>query len=67
MPVQVPFEATSAWPSPAVPAIVGSAVLTGGAAAMTAVCVLAALVGPAALVAVTTARIVLPTSAPASV
>ena len=33
VPVQVPFEAVSVWPSLGVPEIVGSAVLTGGSRA----------------------------------
>ena len=67
VPVQVPVVAESACSSVAVPEIVGSAVLTGGSGTTTAVWVDVALVLAAAFVAVTTTRIVLPTSAGRSV
>ena len=62
MPVQVPVVAVSVWPSFAVPLIVGATVLTGGAAVITAVWALVALLLPTPLVAVTVRRSVLPTS-----
>ncbi len=51
MPVHVPFAAVSVCPSRAVPVIDGSAVLTGGAAATTAVWADVALALPPAFVA----------------
>jgi hypothetical protein len=53
-------------PSLGVPEIVGAVVLAGASGSTTPVAAVAAAVLPAALVAVTTARIVLPTSAPVS-
>jgi hypothetical protein len=63
VPVHVPVVELSVWPSSGVPLITGRAVLTGGAAATTAVCEVVALALPAAFVPVTTTRIVEPTSA----
>ena len=68
VPVQAPVDAVSVCPSVAVPEIVGGAVFAGGAAAATwAVCADSAVLEPAALVAVTSTRTVVPTSAEPSV
>ena len=58
VPVHVPFAAVSVCSSCAVPEIVGSTVLTGGAAATTAVWADVAEELPAAFVPVTTTRTV---------
>ena len=62
LPVHVPSPAVSVCPSWAVPLIVGATVFAGGTAATAAVCALVAGVPPAALVPVTTRRIVEATS-----
>src|SRR3954462_10430018 len=62
VPVHVPSTAVSVLASVGVPRIVGSDWLTGSVGATTAVCTDVAFAGPATLVAVTTTRIVLPTS-----
>ena len=62
VPVHVPFDAVSVWPSRAVPEIVGGAVFTGGLPATTPVCAEVALALPPAFVPVTTTRSVPPTS-----
>src|SRR4051794_24263148 len=64
VPVQMPLPAVRVWPSCALPLIVGSTVLTGGAAATVPLCALVALALPPTLAPVTTTRTVLPTSAP---
>ena len=61
-PVQVPFVVVSTCPSRAVPETAGMTVFVGGTAVMTALCVVVEDVEPAAFVAVTVPRIVLPTS-----
>ena len=66
-PVQVPFVVVRTWPSRAVPETTGMTVLTGATAVMTALWVVVDAVEPPAFVAVTTPRIVLPTSAAVSV
>jgi hypothetical protein len=63
VPVHVPVLTVSNSPSRVVPVIAGAAVLTGGVAATWAEGAEEADVAPAAFVAVTTARIVEPTSA----
>ena len=63
VPVHVPLVAVRAWPSRAVPERAGSAVLAGAAGATSAVTADGVPAEPAAFVAVTTARIRLPTSA----
>src|SRR5215210_6367580 len=66
LPVHVPSAAVSVWPSCGMPLIVGGEVLLGaapGAACTIAVATEVALLEPAALLAVTTTRIVMPTSA----
>ena len=63
----VPVEPVSLSPTLAVPVIVGSTVFTGAAEATRAVDVDVALVEPVLLVAVTTTRMVCPTSAEATV
>ena len=67
VPVHLPSIAVSVAPSSAVPEIDGSAVLTGAAGSTAAVAALVADTVPAMLAAVTTTRIVAPTSAPVSV
>ena len=62
MPVQVPVVELSVDPSSSAPEITGSAVFTGGAAAITAVCAEVAEELPAVFVPVTTTRIVEATS-----
>ena len=68
LPVHVPSLALSSCPTRASPVIVGRVVLFSGAAfeATTSVCSERAFVAPSALTAVTRTRIVLPTSACAS-
>jgi hypothetical protein len=63
VPVQVPVEDVSVWPSSVVPEIAGGTVLTGGSASTSAVSSLVAGVEPAGFVAVTRTRIFVPTSA----
>jgi hypothetical protein len=63
VPDQVPTAALSVWPSWTVPEIVGGDVFAGGMAATTAVCTDVAPAAPPAFDAVTTTRIVEPTSA----
>jgi hypothetical protein len=63
VPVHVPSVAVRVWPTSGVPLIAGSAVFTGGAAVTTAVWLLVAARLPPGFVAVTTTRIVEPTSA----
>jgi hypothetical protein len=60
---QAPGEAVSVWPSSVVPVIVGRAVFAGGGGRIVALAVVVALPEPPALVAVTVARMVWPTSA----
>ena len=62
VPVHVPVPPVSVWPSVVVPVIAGRTVLSGGVAAITALAALVAGTEPAALLAVTTSRIVAPTS-----
>ena len=67
VPVQVPVVDDSARPSVAVPETTGTTVFTGAIAVTTALCVVVDAVEPPPLVAVTTPRIVEPTSALVSV
>jgi hypothetical protein len=67
VPVQVPRSVVSVCPSRTTPETLGAVVLAGATAATVAVWMLADAVGPAPLVAVTTARSVDPTSAPVGV
>ena len=62
VPVHVPRSTVSVPPSRVVPEIVGATVLTGGVAATRAVAAVVAVALPAAFVAVTTTRTVLPAS-----
>ena len=66
LPVQVPVADVSVWVSRGVPETVGRAVLTGALGVATAVCADTAVADPLALVAVTAARSVWPTSAAAT-
>ncbi len=66
-PVHVPVVVASVRPSRAVPDTAGTTVFTGGTAVMTALWVVVAGVEPPAFVAVTTPRIVEPTSVAVSV
>jgi hypothetical protein len=63
VPFHEPLDVVKTCPWLGVPEAAGSAVLTGEAAATAAVCVDCALALPAAFVAVTCERIVVPTSA----
>ena len=67
MPVQVPVVAVNVCPTVAVPDTTGATVLTGTAAATELVALELADALPALLLAVTTQRTALPTSAPTNV
>ena len=67
MPVHVPRSTVRVEPSRAEPDSAGAVVLTGAVAVTTAVVAVVAVVVPPSLDAVTTARVVLPTSALVSV
>ena len=66
VPVQVPVEAATVAPSAGAPLIAGSTVLAGSVGRTIADAVEPAWADPAALVAVTTTRVVPPTSADVS-
>ena len=66
MPVQVPSPAVSVWPSRATPETAGTTVLTGATGSTSVPGTECAVAEPASLEAVTSLRIVEPTSAPVS-
>jgi hypothetical protein len=67
VPLQAPLSTVSVWPSRTVPVIVGAVPLTGGVGSILALCAAVAVAVPAVFVAVTTTRVVVPTSAEVSV